>query len=84
MTPPASAGVRQGYNLFKIWFAEAPQSAVTTDYGEWRTTCGWARYDPPIRIPVEPDLVFSDSDFISSDQFEYDSDYLSRCLGNPP
>ncbi|HEY8207116.1 MAG TPA: VWA domain-containing protein [Myxococcaceae bacterium] len=55
LTPPAqnSAQVNQGYNLFKVWFAESPESAISTDYGFWRTACGWARFQPPsIRQPT--------------------------------
>ena len=59
LTPPQQAAnqVNQGYNLFKVWFAESPESAISTDYGFWRTACGWARFQPPsIRQPTGPEL----------------------------
>jgi hypothetical protein len=43
LTPPSRAGIRQGYNLFKVFFAESPESGVATDYGVWRTACAWSR-----------------------------------------
>ena len=62
LTPPAqnSAQVNQGYNLFKVWFAESPESAISTDYGFWRSACAWARFQPPsIRQPTGPELALS-------------------------
>ncbi len=44
-----------GYNLFKIWFDEAPQSILDTDYGVWHAACAWASYQPPAyRVPQGP------------------------------
>ncbi len=44
-----------GYNLFKIWFDEAPQSILDSDYGVWHAACAWASYQPPAyRIPQGP------------------------------
>ena len=54
VTPPNGVGAAQaGYNLFKVWFAEAPESAVSSDYGVWKAACAWAQYDPAgIRVPT--------------------------------
>jgi hypothetical protein len=85
VTPPSRAGVRQGYNLYKLYFAEAPESAVGSDYGVWRTSCGWAQYDPPsIRVPSGPELNFVDGDFIDPAQLAAPADYQSRCVGVAP
>ena len=67
VTPPSGVGANQaGYNLFKIWFAEAPESAVSSDYGVWRAACAWAQYDQAgIRVPAGPDLQVDDAAFIS-------------------
>jgi len=55
VTPPNRAGLRQGFNLFKLWFAQAPETSVAIDYGVWTTACVWAQYDPPsIRVPAGP------------------------------
>jgi hypothetical protein len=57
VTPPnkSGAGTQDGFNLFKVWFAEAPESGVSSDYGVWRTACVWAQYAPPsARIPAGP------------------------------
>lgn len=85
LTPPPRAGYLQGYNLFKLWFGEAPQSGVSTDYGEWKTACAWARYDPPgIRVPAGPDLTLQDGDFLTPDRMKSIADYLVNCVGTPP
>ena len=56
VTPPNRAGLTQGFNLFKVWFAEAPESGVATDYGVWKAACFWAQYDPPsVRVPAGPE-----------------------------
>ena len=50
VTPPNGVGAAQaGYNLFKVWFAEAPESAVSSDYGVWKVACAWA---PHATIPA--------------------------------
>jgi len=88
VTPPAKAGLRQGFNLFKVWFAESPESGVSTDYGVWRTACVWAQYDPPsIRVPAGPQAAaFVDADFVTPDNFKDRSDYerLGACKGIAP
>lgn len=85
VTPPARAGVRQGYNLLKVYFAEAPESGVATDYGVWRTACAWAQYDPPsIRQPLGPELELTDADFVTPAQLTDPSAYQSLCVGTPP
>src|SRR5262249_37419553 len=64
VTPPARAGARQGYNLFRVLFCEAAESGVATDYGVWKTGCAWAQFDPPgIRIPVGPQLNMANNNF---------------------
>jgi hypothetical protein len=55
VTPPNRSGLRQGFNLFKVWFSQAPESSVAIDYGVWKAACVWAQYDPPsIRVPAGP------------------------------
>jgi hypothetical protein len=85
VTPPSRSGVQQGYNLFKVWFAEAPESGVSTDYGVWRTACAWAQYAPPsVRVPLGPELTLEDGNFVSPDRLNDDSEYRSRCVGVRP
>ncbi len=85
VTPPDRAGVKQGYNLFKVWFAEAPESGVSTDYGVWRTACAWAQYAPPsVRVPVGPELVFQDGDFRRPDTLSNPWNNQTDCVGIPP
>ncbi|ABF87305.1 putative lipoprotein [Myxococcus xanthus DK 1622] len=85
VTPPDRAGVKQGYNLFKVWFAEAPESGVSTDYGVWRTACAWAQYAPPsVRVPVGPELVFEDADFRRPDTLSNPWNNQNDCVGIPP
>jgi hypothetical protein len=89
MTTPPSQGNQQGYNLFKIYFAEAPESGYASDYGVWRTACAWAQYDPPVRIPVGTAITFQDTDFIPPYQMILPADYQTQCvipqgLGTPP
>jgi len=44
-----------GFNLFKIWFDEAPESNLDNDYGVWHAACAWASYQPPsYRVPQGP------------------------------
>src|SRR5712692_6926373 len=76
VTPPSRSGVRQGYNLFKLFFAEAPESGVATDYGVWRTACAWAQFDPPVRVPEGPELKIDKGNFIAPSQMISESDYL--------
>jgi len=90
VTPPSRSGTKQGYNLFKVWFASAPRSGVATDYGVWKVACAWAQYDPPgIRVPAGPELdrPFKDSDFLAPPLLSKDTDYRSSknlCLGIHP
>ncbi len=85
VTPPNRAGRRQGYNLLKLWFAEAPESGVATDYGVWRSACAWAEYDPPsVRIPAGPTLQMTNANFVRPFQLENAAQYQSGCAGTPP
>ncbi|WP_375771158.1 VWA domain-containing protein [Archangium gephyra] len=85
VTPPPRAGVQQGFNLFKVWFAQAPESGVATDYGEWRTACAWAQYAPPsVRVPLGPGLTLEDGHFVRPDRLNEDTEYRARCVGERP
>lgn len=86
VTPPNQAGRRQGFNLFKLWFGEAPESGVATDYGTWRTACAWAQYDPPsVRVPAGPQTnPLKDSNFIDPSQMVDSSQYEAKCVGVSP
>ncbi len=86
VTPPNRAGLRQGFNLFKVWFGEAPESGVGTDYGTWRTACAWAQYDPPtVRVPAGPQVApFTNANFVSPAQMVDSSQYEARCVGISP
>lgn len=75
VTPPSRAGARQGFNLFKVWFAEAPQSGVATDYGVWKTACVWAQYDPPVREPAGSEMRVSPLNFRRPDQMNSEAEY---------
>jgi len=85
VTPPSQAGVREGFNLFKIWVAFSPQSGVATDNGDWKAACAWAQYDKPLRDPVGPELTFTDSNFHLPNQLVLPGDYLGgNCVGRAP
>lgn len=86
VTPPNRAGAQQGYNLFKVWFAEAPESGVATDYGVWRAACFWTQYDPPsVRVPAGPDAPpISPSDFLPPQNLVTPAQYDTGCLGVRP
>lgn len=85
VTPPKQAGLTQGHNLYKVFFAEAPESGVATDYGVWSVGCAWAQYDPPsVRVPAAPDLHFNRGDFRPARMLSRPSDYLSGCIGQRP
>ncbi|MDY7226533.1 cell-cell cohesion protein MtsD [Hyalangium rubrum] len=85
VTPPSRSGVQQGYNLFKVWFAEAPASGVSTDYGVWRSACAWAQYAPPsVRVPLGPELNLQDSNFRRPPDLNEMSEYMQRCVGDRP
>ncbi len=81
VTPPNRSGQQQGYNLFKVWFAEAPESGVATDYGVWKTACAWAQYAPPsLRVPLGPELTLGNADFRRPDRLVVATD----CVGDAP
>ncbi len=86
VTPPNRAGLRQGFNLFKVWFGESPQSGVATDYGVWKTGCAWAQYDPPtVRVPAGPNTpAMTDADFVAPAQLVDSAGYESHCVGVSP
>ncbi|MDP3157957.1 MAG: VWA domain-containing protein [Archangium sp.] len=86
VTPPNRAGLTQGYNLFKVWFAEAPESGVATDYGVWKAACFWTQYDPPsVRIPAGPEgPPLSNSDFVAPQNIATPAQYDTTCLGISP
>lgn len=86
VTPPNRAGLTQGYNLFKVWFVEAPESGVATDYGVWKAACFWAQYDPPsIREPAGPEgPPLSNSDFRPPQDIASPAQYDVDCLGVSP
>jgi hypothetical protein len=85
VTPPNRAGTQQGYNLFKVWFAEAPESGVATDYGVWKTACAWAQYAPPsLRVPLGPELTLENANFRRPDTLNEMSEYMQRCVGDAP
>ncbi len=95
---PSQTGF-DGFNLFKIWFDEAPQSILDTDYGVWHVACAWASYQPPAyRLPQGPLLEMAvDAQGkacanpgcywqITSDLTVFPKDYLNKgsCAGVPP
>jgi hypothetical protein len=85
VTPPDRAGAKQGHNLYKVWFAEAPESGVSTDYGVWRTACAWAQYAPPsVRVPAGPELALEDGDFRRPDTLSNPWTSQGNCVGTPP
>lgn len=86
VTTPNRAGLRQGFNLFKLWFGEAPETGVATDYGTWRTACAWAQYDPPtVRVPAGPQATpLVDGNFINPAQMVDSSQYEAKCVGVSP
>ncbi len=86
VTPPNRAGLRQGFNLFKVWFAEAPESGVTSDYGVWKTACVWAQYDPPsVRVPTGPNApALTNANFINPAQMVDPAQYEAKCVGVSP
>jgi hypothetical protein len=85
VTPPNRSGVQQGYNLFKVWFSEAPESGVATDYGVWKTACAWAQYAPPgVRVPLGPELTLENSNFRRAVDLNEASEYDRYCVGEAP
>lgn len=87
VTPPLRAGFsRQGFNLFKVWFGEAPEAGVASDYGTWRAACAWAQYDPPsVRIPSGPETApLTNMNFFAPAQMINEVDFDTRCVGISP
>lgn len=86
VTPPNRAGLTQGFNLFKVWFSEAPESGVATDYGVWKASCFWAQYDPPsVRVPAGPEMPpLKNGDFHPPQQLSSTAQYDVDCLGVAP
>ncbi|MGA9522332.1 MAG: VWA domain-containing protein [Myxococcaceae bacterium] len=85
VTPPNRAGEQQGYNLFKLYFAEAPASGIGTDYGKWRTACAWAQYNPPsVRVPSGPDLTLTNGDFGDPNRMAVPDYFKTGCVGIAP
>jgi hypothetical protein len=86
VTPPSRAGLRQGFNLFKLWFGESPESGVATDYGVWRAACAWAQYDPPsVREPAGPQVEpFVNANFLSPQALYRADHYDTKCVGISP
>ena len=93
VTPPNNVGTVEGFNLFKVWFDEAPESAVATDYGVWKVACAWAQYAPAlggstgVRVPAGPSLTINDANFYPPSQLAYPSQYLGNpglCVGVAP
>lgn len=87
VTPPIRAGFsRQGFNLFKVWFGEAPEAGVATDYGTWKTACVWAQYDPPsVRVPAGPEATpLVNANFVVPRDLVEPAHYDSRCVGTNP
>lgn len=87
VTPPLRAGFsRQGFNLFKLWFAESPEAGVATDFGTWKAACMWAQYDPPsVRIPTGPEAgPVTNANFFAPSGLVDSSNYDTRCLGVNP
>ncbi len=85
VTPPSSSSAQQGFNLFKVWFAEAPESGVATDYGVWKTACAWAQYAPPsVRVPPGVALDLANNNFHPPQNLNEASEYRQRCVGERP
>ncbi|MCP3105042.1 VWA domain-containing protein [Myxococcus sp. K15C18031901] len=85
VSPQERSGAKQGFNLFNVWFAEAPESGVATDYGVWTSACAWAQYAPPsVRVPVGPELTFAAGDFRTTSNLPNPWDDQRRCIGTTP
>ncbi len=91
LTPPNNVSTVEGFNLFKVWFAEAPESAVASDYGVWKVACAWAQFAPAlggtsgVRVPAGPELQVNDANFFKPPQLVLPPDYLgNRCVGIAP
>jgi hypothetical protein len=85
VTPPDRSGVKQGFNLFKVWFAEAPESGVATDYGVWKTACAWGQYAPPsVRVPLGPELTLDNDKFDLPTRMTDPWTAQGRCVGVSP
>ncbi len=86
VSPDSSPGLSQGFNNFKLYFAEAPESGVATDYGIWRTACAWAQYAPPtVRDPAGPSLTLTNSNFMPPSMMVGNPlSYKQLCAGTSP
>jgi von Willebrand factor type A domain/Bacterial TSP3 repeat len=86
VTPPNQAGQRQGFNLHKVWFAEAPESGVASDYGVWKTACVWSQFAPPaLRVPAGQDAPkLSNANFRPPGTLLTNSEYNTNCVGINP
>jgi hypothetical protein len=85
LATPAQAGQRDGYNLFKIYFDEAPESALDRDYGVWHAACAWGEYAPPsVRQPAGPGLDLTTANWYSLQNLITSSDYKKKCVGISP
>ncbi len=85
LTTPSASGL-DGYNLYKLYFDEAPQSILDKDYGVWHAACAWGQYSPPgFRVPAGPELDLTQGNWVTPDKLiQYPIDYLNRCAGTPP
>lgn len=87
VTPPSRAGAQQGFNAFRLWFAEAPESGVATDHGVWRAACAWAQFAPPgVRAPAGPELALEPRHFQEPARTDEPAELLvnDRCAGVHP
>jgi hypothetical protein len=75
VTTQSANGVQEGFNVIKLWFDQAPQANVTSDYGEWKEACVVTQFAPPtLRVPAGPEVDFTDGNFhlpyqITPDQY---------------
>jgi len=82
---PSASGL-DGYNLYKIFFDEAPQSILDKDYGVWHTACAWGQYSPPgYRVPAGPEIDLTPANWVTPDKLtQYPIDYRNHCAGQAP
>ena len=88
MLPVPSQSGTDGFNLWKIWFEEAPQSILAQDYGVWHTACAWAQYNPPsFRVPAGPVIDMTTKNYWQTPfQLAQPAQYLGNgaCAGLAP
>ncbi|MBL8915117.1 MAG: VWA domain-containing protein [Archangium sp.] len=67
-----TVGVPAGVNLFKLWFAEAPD-LVPEAAGRWRAACAFSRRDatvePSVLVPANLDVTLFESHFQDLSRF---------------